>query len=316
MLTTEKGKGECQYLATDIIKVIGLQNQVISPETKLYLIKNRQPEADFNFPTRQYKDSTEKGGVRQWYRSRDWFKMYDTLCYSKSTDGVFCLCCVLFPMPAHQGQRAKPLISTSYCNWKDARTDFAKHINHQYHRDSKRKMEDFVKMMSDPSLINQSRLSLEVEKQIAKNRIFLTSIIKCIELCGCQGIGLRGHRDDARSEALNQGNFRALLKLRVDAGDKELSEHLETCDRNATYISKTSQNELLQYIKKFIHEVIIMQVRDGGGFFGIGAEEVTDTSNWEQLGLYNGEPLERLVEYIVCNHTVQSLIKLGLDPPM
>lgn len=100
-----------------------------------------------------------------------------------------------------------------------------------------------MKMMSDPSLIIQNRLSLEVEKQIAKNRIFLTSIIKCIELCGRQGIGLRGHRDDAESEALNQGNFRALLKLRVDAGDKELREHLETCDCNATYISETSQNE-------------------------------------------------------------------------
>ena len=108
-------------------------------------------------------------------------------------------------MPAHQGQRAKLLISTRY------RTDFAKHINHQYHRDSKAKMEDFLKMMSDPSLIIQSRLSLEIAKQMAKNRIFLTSIIKCIELCGRQGIGLRGHGDDAESEALNRGNFRALL---------------------------------------------------------------------------------------------------------
>lgn len=60
--------------------------------------------------------------------------------------------------------------------------------------------------------------------------------------------------------------------------------------------------------------MIIKQVKDGGGFFGIGADEVTDTSNWEQLGLvvryvYNGEPLERLVAVldkpyvtIVCRH--------------
>jgi len=155
-------------------------------------------------------------------------------------------------------------------------------------------------------------------------------MIKCNELCERQGIGLRGHRDDTKSEVLNQSNFRALLKLHVDAGDKELSEHLETCDRNATYISKTSQNESLQCIKKFIYEVIIKQVKDGGGFFGIGADKVTDTSNREQLGLvvqyvYNGEPLERMVEYIecdmctgqaICNHIVQSLIKLGLDPTM
>ena len=256
-LTAEKGKEDSKSLGTDIIKVVGQQNQEISPETKLHLIKNRQPETDFNFPPKQYKDSTEKGDVRQRYCSRDWFEMYDTLCYSKSTDELFCLCCVLFPLPAHQGQRAKYLIATPYRTWKDARSDLAKHINHQYHRDSKTKMDDFVQMMSNPSLIIQNRFSLEAEKQIAKNRIFLTSIIKCTELCGLQGIGLRGHRDDAESEALNQGNFKALLKLRVDAGDKELGDHLETCDCNATYISKTSQNELLQCIKKILQDVII-----------------------------------------------------------
>ena len=80
----------------------------------------------------------------------------------------------------------------------------------------------------------------------------------------------------------------------------------------------------------FIQEVIIKQVKDGRGFFGIGADEVTDTSNWEQLGLvvpyiYNGEALERLVEYTecdrctgqaICNHIVQALMNLGLDPKM
>ena len=77
--------------------------------------------------------------------------------------------------------------------------------------------------------------------------------------------------------------------------------------------------------------MIIKQVKDGGGFLGIGADEVTDTSNWEQLGLvvryvYNGEPLERLVEYTaecdsytgqaICNHIVQAQINLRLDPKM
>ena len=329
-LRVDNGQKDTQPLAIDIFNVIGQPSQKITSETKLRIITNRQPEADFKFPPKQYKDSSEKGGVKQRYCSRDWFKMYDFLCYSKSTDGLFCLCCVLFPMPAHHGKKANNLITIPYRNWKDAKTDFAKHVNHEYHRDSKAKMDGFLDIMSKPSLSIQNRLSLEVEKQIVKNRIFLTSIIKCIELCGRQGIGLRGHRDDAASEALNQGNFKALLKLRIDAGDTELHDHLETCARNATYISKTSQNELLQCIKKYIQEVIVQQVKDGGGFFGIGADEVTDTSNWEQLGLvvrylHNGEPVEKLVEYIecesctgvaICNHIVQALINLELDPKM
>lgn len=66
---------------------------------------------------------------------------------------------------------------------------------------------------------------------------------------------MRGHRDDPQSEALNQGNFKALLKRRVNASDKELCDPLETCDRIVTYISKTSQNELLHCIKKYIQEM-------------------------------------------------------------
>lgn len=50
-------------------------------------------------------------------------------------------------MPADHGAKAKYLITAPYHNWKDARTDFSKHINHQYHRGSKTKMDDFMKMM-------------------------------------------------------------------------------------------------------------------------------------------------------------------------
>lgn len=245
-LTSEDSQEVLQPPTIDIITVIDLPNQEITPEKKMQLIRSPPPEADFSFPPKQYKDSSEKGGVKLRYCSRDWFEKYNTLCHLQCTDGIFCL----FPMPAHHGQKARYLITTPYRNWKDARSYFAKHINHEYHRDSKTKMDDFMKMMTNPSLIIQNRLSQEAEKQIEKNRIFLTAIIKCTELCGRQGIGLRGHRHDAESEALNQGNFKALLKLRVDASDKELGDHLETCDCNATYISKTSQNELLQCIQK------------------------------------------------------------------
>jgi hypothetical protein len=171
-------------------------------------------------------------------------------------------------MPAHHGQRANLLISMPYRNWKDSRANFVKHVNHEYHRDSKTKIDEFLKLMNgDPSLIIQNRLSLELERQIAKNRIFLTSVIKCIELCGRQGIGIRGHRDDspAHSNSDNQGNFKALIDLRIDAGDTELREHLESCNRIAKYMSKTCQNELLLCINKYIQDVILTQVKGGGG---------------------------------------------------
>ncbi len=86
------------------------------------------------------------------------------------------------------------------------------------------------------------------------NQQKLSSIFKTIELCGRRNIALRGHRDDATSiekdvsDSENHGNFRALLNFRIDAGDTVLAEHLRTAARNATYTSKTIQNEMIEVL--------------------------------------------------------------------
>ena len=43
----------------------------------------------------------------------------------------------------------------------------------------------------------------------------------------------------------NHGNFLALLQFRVQSGDKVPSDHMKSAGSNATYTSKTSQNELI-----------------------------------------------------------------------
>ena len=79
-------------------------------------------------------------------------------------------------------------------------------------------------------------MTLESDKRIAKNCAFLKSIISCLELCGRQGIALRGHRDDSCSEEPNQGNFKALVQFRIDAGDVDLDSHLKEWSKRSTYI--------------------------------------------------------------------------------
>ena len=197
----------------DIADVLVQPNDEITPEVMMRLINNREPEANFKFPSKQYKDTIEKTGVKLRRCSRVWLNTHDFICYSKSTDGLFCLSCVLFPVSAYRGKRAEKIISSPYRNWKDAKLDLQRHANLQYHRHSKTRMDSFMARMNNPSLIIGNKLSLECQKQVSKNRTFLTSIIKCIELCGRQGLGLRGHRDDSTSKACNQGNFKALLDL-------------------------------------------------------------------------------------------------------
>ena len=132
-------------------------------------------------------------------------------------------------------------------------------------------------------------ISTASQKQTQLSRVFLTSIIKCLEFCGRQGIARRGHRDDSTSESPNQGNFKALIDLRIDAGDIALDQHLKTCAKYASYISKRSQNELLDCVifQKSIVDDIHHQCEVSCSYYGIQADEVSDALNIEQLGYYD-----------------------------
>ena len=87
---------------------------------------------------------------------------------------------------------------------------------------------------------------------IDKNREKLKSILSSVVLCGKQNVPLRGHRDDSshiEDVSVNCGNFQVLLDYHVSAGDIILKEHFENANRNATYRSKTIQNELIDACK-------------------------------------------------------------------
>jgi len=84
------------------------------------------------------------------------------------------------------------------------------------------------------------------EQQVLENREGLIPIIKTVILHGTKNIPLRCHRDDGNLYETNEcenivnddGNFRALLRYRIDCGDTVLENHIKTAGNNATYISK------------------------------------------------------------------------------
>lgn len=65
---------------------------------------------------------------------------------------------------------------------------------------------------------------------------------------GQQNIPLRGHRvdgslvlqteEDINNSVINQGNFKELMKFRIDYGGNLLETHLKTAGARTTYISK------------------------------------------------------------------------------
>ncbi len=290
-------------------------------------MENRVPEDGYKFPAREYKDKRSKSGIMNRYCSPDWFKIFEFLSYSKRTDGLFCLACVLFPDLSHR--RAKKLIDSPYSNWKDAKSDLKMHSTLEYHKNSMAKLNAFKQTYKNTSTRIDVTITNNNISRIQQNRESIKCILKCLEFCGRQGIALRGHRDDDTCSSFNSGNFKALLKFRVEAGDKTLSSHLESCKKNATYTSKTSQNELLLCIKEYLQRYIIQDVKaqDIGPYYSYQCDEVTDSSNWEQLGIvlrYSkfNQPVERLLEFIacekitgeaLCTNIIESLSKAGLD---
>ncbi|XP_057290258.1 52 kDa repressor of the inhibitor of the protein kinase-like [Hydractinia symbiolongicarpus] len=126
---------------------------------------------------------------------------------------------------------------------------------------------------------------------VLENRKKLIPITDAIILCGRQGIALRGHRDDAKyhpapGEYLvgRTGNFVELLKVRVLGGDADLKEHLSKCPKNATYISKTTQNDLINCCGEVITNKFVSEIRKNK-FFSVLTDELLDYSSKEQLSL-------------------------------
>ena len=69
----------------------------------------------------------------------------------------------------------------------------------------------------------------EKKRQIEDNRQRLVPIVKTVVLCGRIGIAYRGRHDDEKLYpekliAVADGNFRALLAFRIDAGDTILDK--------------------------------------------------------------------------------------------
>ena len=105
-------------------------------------------------------------------------------------------------------------------------------------------------------------------KQVKIPRILL-SIIDLLKTAARMGILLRGHRDDSQyhpeveepATHAGVGNFVELLNFAVRQGKKDLEDHLKNCSSGETYISKTTQNNLLNFCYDLMTEAIINKVK-------------------------------------------------------
>ena len=129
------------------------------------------------------------------------------------------------------------------------------------------------------------QLNTILQQQIAKDHTIMASLFKTVLFCGRNNIVLRGSRDEDPSNESLKGNFQALLYFQVESGDTVLQEHFETASRNATYVSKTIQNEMITTAGKYIKDQLLSAEIRASKYFSVIADEATDVSNKENLSL-------------------------------
>ena len=245
----------------------------LSAPEKLDIIDNHfVPGENFVFP------KTEMNKCKRSFRHQ-WLTTYPWLVYSKEVDGGFCLPCVLFATKENLGV----LVNTPFRRWTKVSDICGQHQQKNYHSDAQLKYDKFVTNQRQPEKNIESQISVQRQEVITQNREVIKSVSKCVEVCGKMGLALRGHRDDSTADPnSNKGIFHTLLQFRQDAGDTVLKTHFETCGKNATYTSKTVQNELINIMGEQIRDDIIDEIKKAR-FYSILCDEVTDCANIEQL---------------------------------
>ena len=258
------------------------------------------------FSTRKNKGNEEKRYLRH-----DHLERCPYLGFSQAQPGLFCRPCALFGPASSEASRSnqklKRLVTEPLPNYDHlfGRDGYlTSHGTNDYHKKAIVRAAQFREAIKTKTTVVK-QLDSARNRQANENRKRLLPIVKTIIFCGRQNIPLRGHRDDG---ALKQdgddssvvssasGNFRALLQFRVEAGDKDLENHLKTAAQNATYISKTTQNQLIDAASKEIIDKIVHRVADVK-YFSVLADETTDVSRKEQMSV--------IIRYVAKNLSIR-----------
>ena len=89
----------------------------------------------------------------------------------------------------------------------------------------------------------------------ARNRLALTAVFDCVRLSGKQGIALRGHGDEKKTENLWN------LPWLVGHYNNDVNSYLNS-ESTAKFISADIQNEMLRILSQTILRKLIAAIKD------------------------------------------------------
>ena len=170
-----------------------------------------------------------------------------------------------------------------FSNWVKLSEVLQNHSKLTYHRDTVQSADVLKISIENPASRIDVQMSSSLQSQMAENKHILRQIVRAVLFLAKQGMAFRGDREDIHSQK-NPGNFLALLNTFAET-DSVLHAHLhKPRAKNATYLSPTTQNDIINVIGyDIIRAGITTEVRKAR-FFSVLADEVS-SHNVEYLAL-------------------------------
>ena len=172
--------------------------------------------------------------------------------------GGWCLSlsCVLFLTDVEK-ERLGAFVRAPFRNYNKSKELLDDHEKRTFHETSMERASCTQSQQTNTeSRINVSINQISVEN-FKQNKALLPSVVDVIMFCARQQIAFRGHRDDKinfdKAPACNEGNFVAIIRMLVEC-NSSLKKHLISGSRNARYVSKTIQNEIIAVYADLIRE--------------------------------------------------------------
>ena len=265
-----------------------------------------------------------------------WLVKFPWLKYSPSANGGFCLPCCLFSHKTKSKSQGL-LISRPVLPSADSTGQFNRHCSgNGLHSFCQNLFQTFLDTFHGKTVPIDVMVDSMRVKKIKENQSVLLPIIDAIIFCGRQGVALRGHRDDSSyypppgeySTGGNVGNFIELINFGIRRGDESLKCHYEKHFKNASYLSKSTQNDIIKCCGEVISDDIVSEIKKNK-FFSILADEAMDAAKKEQLALVlryvdsDCIPREEFLRFVhlkeglsgqhLANAILSSLNDLGLD---
>ena len=269
-----------------------------------------KPSPTFRFPI------TIEAQSRKRCFQYNYLQQYSWLAYSKYLDACFCLPCVLFlhKTESVQSSRLIRLYTEPFIHWTMAASRLRDHDEKSNnHKDATALFLHFMKDMNRKSAPIQQKRKEEKAKFEA-NKEKLKPIFETVLFCGRQNIPLQGYAEytkledvsstqDSYSECDNLGNLVALLKFRIDNGDKALKAHFPRGFKNTAYGTKEVQSALLNCCGEYLRESLINEVKSAT-IFSILVQEFEDLKRNSEIPLLlrfvdsKGEIREDFIKFI------------------